>query len=134
MTIGGGVVLLQDVAVNDVRGLLQTELADLRRARLHQIVIEFDSGGIGMIFLRRHDHDAAIAAAEIEHLFAGFELDQIQHPLDDAFGSRIVRGEFFACGLLTPAAGRTAHRRVPRSRKFVNAFSLLHYRRPAARD
>src|SRR5580698_8527608 len=99
--VGGRIVLLQDIAVNDVRGFVEAELVDSRGAGLNQVGIEFDARGNSAIFPGGHDHDAAIPAAEVEHFFAGFKLDQIEHPFHDALGGRIVRGELFAGGLLS---------------------------------
>src|SRR4051812_5082458 len=58
-----------------------------------------------MILLSRHDYDAAVAAAEVEHLLARFHLPEMKHLVDDGFGSRIVRGEFFR---RLPLLGRQA--------------------------
>ena len=60
--IGGTVVLLQQVAVDDVGVLLQPELEDPRRALLAQVLVQFHADRFGMKFLRGHDDDAAVAA------------------------------------------------------------------------
>ena len=96
--VGGGVVLLQDVAVDDAGRVLQAELADLCFALDHEVVIELDAGRVGMISLRGHDYDAAVAAAEVEHFLAGLQLAKFEHAVDDGLRGRIVGSEFFAGG------------------------------------
>ena len=98
--IGGRVVLFEDVAVDDVGRLLQTQPADLCGAGFDEVGIQLDTGGKSAIALRGHDHDAAIAAAEVVHALAGFEPAELEHALDDAFGSGIVGRELFPGGWL----------------------------------
>ena len=98
--VGGAVILFEEVAVDDAGGLVQAQFVDLLGALLVQILIHLDAGGVGVEFLRRHDYDTAVAAAEVEHLFAGFEFAQLQHFGDDGFGRRVIGRQLFDIGFL----------------------------------
>src|ERR1700722_1617072 len=43
--VGGRIILLEDIAVNDVRGLVKAQLVDSRGAGLNQVGIELDARG-----------------------------------------------------------------------------------------
>src|SRR5215475_11348900 len=75
--IGRGVILLEHVTLDDA-GVLQSELADFRGARLHKIVVEFDTDGIGPVLARGHDDDTPVTAAEVEHLLTGLEPAELE--------------------------------------------------------
>jgi hypothetical protein len=42
--------------------------------------------------LRRGDDDAAVAGAEIDQVFAGFDLRHVEHALDHVLRRRHIRG------------------------------------------
>ena len=46
--------------------------------------------GLGAKLPGGHEHDAPVAAAQVEHRFPGLQLAELQHLLDHQFGSRIV--------------------------------------------
>jgi len=98
--IGGGVVLLQQVAVDNVRGGRKFEIADFIRALAGEGVIQFDAGRVGLILSRRRDDKAPIAGSQIEHFLACFQPAELQHFVDDNFGSRIIGREFIGSCLL----------------------------------
>ena len=43
-----------------------------------------------MKLLSGRDYDTPVAAAQIDHFFAGLEIAKLQHFHDDGFGSRII--------------------------------------------
>ena len=54
-------------------------------------------------FLRGHDDDPAVAAAQVEHLLARLQAAELQHLLDDGLGRRVVRRQLLdLCLLLLP--------------------------------
>ena len=56
--------------------------------------IDFHSHGVGAIFLRGSDHDAAIARSHIVNHVVRGDLGEVQHLLDDFLGRRHVRDLF----------------------------------------
>ena len=68
---------------------------DFLHALLVQRIVELDAGRVGLEFLRGHDHDAPVAGAQVEHLFARLQLAQMEHFFDDDFGRGIIRRQFF---------------------------------------
>ena len=50
--------------------------------------------GLGVELLRRHDDDAAVAAAQVEHLLAGLEAAELQHLLDDGLRRGVIGRQF----------------------------------------
>ena len=63
-------------------------------------VVQFHSSRVGLVFLSRHDHDAAVARTQVEHLLAGFKAAQLQHLIDDDLRRGIVRRKLIVFRLL----------------------------------
>src|ERR1035441_10230431 len=89
--IRGTVILLQNIAIDDLRGFFQTELADALQALPAQIFVQLHADGVRVELLGCRDDDASVAAAQIEHLFAWFEPAQFQHLQKNAIEKRDLK-------------------------------------------
>ena len=85
-----------------------------------QVVVDFDAGRVGLEFLGRQNHDTAVAAAEIEHLFAGFQTAELQHALSHTLRRRVIRREFIGLFLPEQAQGSNDVRKNLRSMPIKN--------------
>ena len=77
-----------------MRGLLQTEFPDALGALPAEILVQLHSNGASVKLLRGGDDDAAVTAAQIEHLFAWFKISKLQHFHHDGLRRRIIGREF----------------------------------------
>ena len=93
--VGGTIVLLEEIAIDDVRILFQVKLANSVEAALAEIFIDLDSNGVGVELLRGHNHDPAVARPEIVNFFAGFKAAELQHLVDDGLRSRVIGRQGF---------------------------------------
>src|SRR5579863_1113479 len=89
--IGGRIILLQEIAVNDPRRGGESQGLDAVHALLVKRILQLDSDGFGFILARRVDYNAAIPRAQVEHGFSSLELAQFEHAVDDLLGRRKVR-------------------------------------------
>ncbi len=73
---------------------VQAQGLDALRALLIEGVVEFHAGGVGLIFARGHDDDAAVARAQVVHFFAGLQFAQLQHFIDNDLRRREIWRDF----------------------------------------
>ncbi len=78
----------------------QAQGLDALRALLIQRVVQFHAGGVGLIFARGHDDDAAVARAQVVHLLARLQFAQLQHLIDDGLRRREIRRDLGVLGSL----------------------------------
>src|ERR1035437_6748261 len=107
--VRGAIVLLQEIAIDDVGVLFQSELADLFGALPPQVRVQLHAHGLGMELLGSHEDDAAVAGAQVEHLLTRLEAAQVEHLLDDGFRRGIIGREFLGVRVLRRQRGAAEH-------------------------
>ena len=130
--IGGTVILFEQVAIDDARVFVQTELEDFGRALLAEVLIEFDADSVGVEFLRCDDHNAPIAGAEIVHLLTGLQAAELEHFIDDGLWGWVVWREFFGVAGLGPQDKATdGKKQTDFPHDFPQSYLKAQYKGPA---
>ena len=77
--------------MDDVCSFIEAPAPYLLGALSGKRCVQFNAGCFRFEFRSRHQNDAAVPAAQIEHPFAGFQSANFQHLLNNGRRRRVIR-------------------------------------------
>src|ERR1700691_3659311 len=89
--VSGAQVDIQEIPVDHLCVIIQTQPANARVGAIYQIVRNLNAHGFGLEPANGGEQNAPVAAAQIVEFLAGLQIGQLQHAIDDFLGRNNVR-------------------------------------------